>query len=55
MNAATGVVGSLFIDIPCPCGQFRFLAVVLITTNRDKDNDIVFIEFGKVSDFNISY
>jgi hypothetical protein len=54
VNAATGIVGSLFIDISRPCGEFILFAVVLVTTYRDKDDDIVFIEFGKMSDFKIS-
>jgi len=53
--ATVGVVRSLLIDIACAGREFCFFAVVLVTTYRDKDNDIVFIEFGKVSDFNISY
>ena len=48
MNAATSVVGGLFVDISCPSSQFCLFAVVLITTYRDKDDDIILIEFGKV-------
>jgi hypothetical protein len=55
MNATVGVVRSLFVDIACTGRQFCLFAVVLVTAYRNKDNDIVFIEFGKMSDFNISY
>jgi len=50
-----GVVRSLLIDIACASAEFCLFTVIFLSAYGDEGDDIVFIEFGKVSDFNISY
>jgi hypothetical protein len=43
VNAATGVVGGLFVNIPSPSRQFSLSTVIFLSAYGNECDDVVFI------------
>jgi hypothetical protein len=43
VNAATGVVGGLFVNIPSPSREFSLSTVIFLSAYGNKCDDVVFV------------
>jgi len=48
VNAATGVVGGLLVNIPSPSKEFILFTVIFLSAYGNECDDVVFIKFGKM-------